>query len=150
MSYQETAMNLETEQYIKDTEHLKILSIVYYITGVVTLFKSAVFLIHVFLGIIFIIIASSSGEDELAIPGFIFLAIGCIGFLLGILIGILKLVTGYMLGKRKMRMFCLIVGVLSCLSIPYGTTQGVFTIIVLVRQSVVNLFTPEQNKGTAG
>ena len=58
--------------------------------------------------------------------------------------------TGYMLGKRKMRMFCLIVGVLSCLSIPYGTTQGVFTIIVLVRQSVVNLFTPEQNKGTAG
>jgi hypothetical protein len=31
---------------------------------------------------------------------------------------------------------------------PYGTIQGVFTIIVLVRQSVVDLFIPEETQDT--
>jgi len=54
--------------------------------------------------------------------------------------GILDLVTGYCLMKRRARTFCMVMAGISCIAIPLGTILGVFTLIVLGRESVRRAF----------
>ena len=53
-----------------------------------------------------------------------------------------NLLSGLYLRARKYRMFSIIVAALNCLQIPFGTVLGVFTIVVLVRESVRELYEP--------
>jgi hypothetical protein len=53
---------------------------------------------------------------------------------------ILNLLSGLFILRRKYRYFSLVVAAINCLHIPLGTVLGVFTIIVLIRQSVVELY----------
>jgi hypothetical protein len=48
--------------------------------------------------------------------------------------------AGYFLAKRKNHMFCLVMAGVSCIFMPFGTVLGVFSIIVLSRPSVKELF----------
>ena len=54
--------------------------------------------------------------------------------------GILNLISGLCLRGRKGRTFSLVVAGINCLHIPLGTVLGVFTIIVLIRDSVRELY----------
>jgi uncharacterized membrane protein HdeD (DUF308 family) len=54
--------------------------------------------------------------------------------------GVLNLLSGLALRARRHRTFSLVVSGLNCLHIPLGTTLGVFTIMVLIRNSVVELY----------
>src|ERR1051326_6025632 len=54
--------------------------------------------------------------------------------------GILNLVSALFLRARKHRTFSLVVAGINCLHIPLGTVLGVFTIIVLIRDSVRELY----------
>lgn len=56
--------------------------------------------------------------------------------------GILNLISGFCLLARKGRTFSLVVAGVNCLHIPAGTVLGVFTIIVLLRDSVRELYGP--------
>jgi hypothetical protein len=53
---------------------------------------------------------------------------------------ILNVASGFCLRARKGRMFSVVVAVINCLHIPLGTALGVFTIIVLLRASVRDLY----------
>jgi hypothetical protein len=48
--------------------------------------------------------------------------------------------SGHFLGKRKRYWFSFIVACVECFSLPFGTILGVFTIIVLSRDSVKTLY----------
>lgn len=50
--------------------------------------------------------------------------------------GVLNVISGFFLRARKRRMFSMIVAGLNCVHIPLGTVLGVFTLIVLMRDSV--------------
>ena len=50
------------------------------------------------------------------------------------------ILTGRFLATRRHHMFCLVIGCVECLSMPFGTVLGVFTIIVLSKESVKQLF----------
>ena len=50
--------------------------------------------------------------------------------------GVANLISGFYLRKKKHRIFSMIVAGVNCLQFPIGTTLGVFTFIVLVRDSV--------------
>lgn len=54
--------------------------------------------------------------------------------------GILNLISGFCLRARKARTFSLVVAGINCLHFPLGTVLGVFTIIVLIRDSVRELY----------
>jgi hypothetical protein len=54
--------------------------------------------------------------------------------------GILNVLSGIFLGRRKFRTFSLIVAVINCIHVPLGTVLGVFTIIVLLRPSVREIY----------
>jgi len=55
---------------------------------------------------------------------------------------VLNLLAGLYLRARKHRRFCIVVAALNCLHMPFGTILGIFTIVVLVRDSVRTMFAP--------
>jgi len=50
------------------------------------------------------------------------------------------LATGRFLAKRKHYLFCLVMAGIESIFMPFGTVLAVFTIIVLMRDSVKELF----------
>jgi hypothetical protein len=48
--------------------------------------------------------------------------------------------AGRSLQTHKRYTFCLVMGGVECIFMPFGTVLGVFTIIVLMRDTVKNLF----------
>ena len=54
--------------------------------------------------------------------------------------GITNLLSGLFIGRKKYRTFSLVVAFINCIHIPFGTVLGVFTIIVLLRPSVREVY----------
>ena len=64
-------------------------------------------------------------------------------FAMGVIVvanGIANLVSGFMIRQRRGRVFSLVVAGVNCLAFPFGTALGVFTFIVLLRDSVEALY----------
>jgi len=74
--------------------------------------------------------------------GAILIVFGSIFILFGWAFAVLLAVAGRCLARRKGYTFCLVIAGISCLFMPFGTILGVFTIIVLSRPSVKELFAP--------
>jgi hypothetical protein len=53
---------------------------------------------------------------------------------------VLNVLSGLFLWQKRNRVFSLVIGGLNCLQIPFGTALGVFTILVLSRDSVRQLY----------
>ena len=124
----------------QDEEHLRMLSILYYIWGGLTACFSCLGVVYVIMGGIFMVAASQQQNAPPAWFGAIFSIFGVLMVLLiGAMAG-LTLWTGRNLQQRKRYTLCLIVAGVSCLSVPLGTALGVFTFVVLSRPSVKQLF----------
>jgi hypothetical protein len=54
--------------------------------------------------------------------------------------GVLNVMSGVWIRARKNRTFSLVVAGVNCLHIPLGTVLGVFTIVVLIRDSVREVY----------
>lgn len=67
----------------------------------------------------------------------LFYALGAIFFITS---GVLNLLSGLYLRARTHRMFSLVVAGFNCIHVPLGTVLGVFTIVVLGRDSVSELY----------
>jgi len=132
----------------QDAEHLRLLSIFHYIVGGLAAPFSFFPLLYTTVGAIFIFVArhpAAAGPkpgEELPpeFIGWIFAVIGSLLFLLGIAIAICILIAGRSLAKRTRYWFAFVMACIECLFIPFGTILGVFTIIVLSRESVKALF----------
>jgi hypothetical protein len=137
-------MDEKLRQAILDEEHLKLLSIGYMIRAAISMLASLFGLLYVFIGALMEIFLTKmpSGTGEVPPPhiGLFFFGFGLAIFLGMIAFAILQLLTGVYLKRRKARPFCMVVAGLSCILIPYGTLLGVFTLIVLARDSVKPLF----------
>jgi hypothetical protein len=59
---------------------------------------------------------------------------------LGWTIGILTLISAQFIKNRKNRIFIVVVAGINCFIIPVGTALGVFTLIVMFRDSVIRIF----------
>lgn len=137
-------MEDKEQQQIIDEEHLKLLSLFYYILGGVNALLACIPIIHVTIGL-FIIFSSSAihtkpGDPAPAIIGFLFVFFGGAIIILGWTLAALKIYAGYCISKRKKRIFCLVIAAIGCLGIPIGLILGVFTFIVLLRPSVKDLY----------
>ena len=54
--------------------------------------------------------------------------------------GVCNLLSGLFMRQRRHRTFSIVIGGLNCLHIPFGTILGIFTIMVLSRDSVRKLY----------
>jgi hypothetical protein len=129
----------------QDREHLQLLAIFHYVVAGLAALFSFFPLLYTTVGAIFIFAArhgtAKPGED---LPpeflGWIFAVLGLVLFLIGIAMTICILITGRSLALRKRYSFVLVIACIECLFIPFGTILGVFTIVVLSRESVRELF----------
>jgi hypothetical protein len=76
--------------------------------------------------------------------GWIFAVLGTVLFLIGLAMAICILIAGRSIALRKRYSFAFVMACIECLFIPFGTILGVFTIIVLLRESVKALFAATQ------
>ncbi|MBN2218239.1 MAG: hypothetical protein JW719_12765 [Pirellulales bacterium] len=127
-----------------DDEHVRLLSIFYYVLGALNALWAFFPLIYVFFGLFFVAIFPTVPHNKDAAPmaffGLFFIVIGLFGFVVCVAFAALKIYAGYCLAQRKNRVFCYVVAALSCLYMPFGTILGVFTFLVLARPNVAAQF----------
>jgi len=131
----------------RDEEQLQLLAIFHYVVAGLAAFFSLFPLLYTIIGTIFIFATrhgtAKAGED---LPpeflGWIFAVIGSVLFLIGLAIAICILIAGRSLALRKRYSFAMVIACIECIFMPFGTILGVFTIVVLSRESVKELFLP--------
>jgi hypothetical protein len=57
-----------------------------------------------------------------------------------VLAGLANIASGWCILKRRARVFSLVVAGFDCLCFPFGTALGVFTFVVLLRESVAEVY----------
>jgi hypothetical protein len=129
----------------RDEEHLQLLAIFHYVVAGFAALFSFFPLLYTTVGAILIFAArhgtAKPGED---LPpeflGWIFAVLGSLFFLIEIAMAICILIAGRSLALRKRYSFALVMACIEGLFVPFGTILGVFTIVVLSRESVRGLF----------
>mgnify|MGYP001087427462 CR=1 FL=1 len=132
----------QERQAIVDSEHLRILPIVYWVLAALDIFISLYGLIYAGLGGMMVLLPWDEAAPDAPPPffGWYFLALG-VGFMVFFIgSGVLKILAGVWMRKRTHRAAILVAAGISCLSWPFGIIAGVFTFIVMARPSVAALF----------
>lgn len=128
----------------RDEEHLKLLSVFHYVVGGLAGFFAFFPIIHLLIGIVMLAGGFEEAATDEDFPhilfGLVFVIIPGLIMLCGWTLAICLIVAGRFLAKRKHYMFCFVIAAISCIFMPFGTVLGVFTIIVLARPSVKELF----------
>jgi hypothetical protein len=130
---------LTDDQYRRDDEHLRLLSIFHFVVGGLAVAGIAFLCLHfLFFYFVFANPAMWKGQQNPPPEGFFQIFVWVyvfMGFML-VTAGVLNVLSGLFLRQRTNRTFSLVVAGLDCLQIPCGTILGVFTIVVLTRDSV--------------
>ena len=132
----------------KDLEHLRLLSIFHYVVGGIIALFACFPIIHLLMGIFFVANAPAirdaqkPGDPEFPVEifGAMFIIIPAIIILMGWTLAVLTIIAGRKLSKHQSYIYCLVIAGLLCMFMPFGTVLGVFTLLVLTRGSVKELF----------
>ena len=132
----------------QDAEHLRLLSIFHYVVAGVAAVCSFFPLIYTAVGFVFVALShhpptNPTQEPPPAALGWAFVGLGIFLFLLGAAFALVLVFAGRSLSRRRRYWFAFVVACIECIFIPFGTILGVFTIIVLSRESVKTLFSTE-------
>ena len=136
---------------VVDGEHLRILAICHYIWAGLLAAFACFGLFYIALGI-----AAMSGQLGPSVPstmpsgaqnadrflGIVFICMGGFITLAGWTVAILNVIAGRSCSRHRRRLFIFAIAIVNCLFFPFGTTLGVFTLIVLLRDSVRVAFDP--------
>jgi hypothetical protein len=127
----------------QDEDQLKLLSIFHYVVGGLAGLFALLPILHLVIGLIFVFAPGEfqgKGGPPPALVGWMFVLFAAFFIVLGLSFAGLILATGRFLARRQHHLFCLVMGGVECLFMPFGTVLGVFTIIVLMRESVKQMF----------
>lgn len=127
-------------QEARDEQHLKLLSVFYYVSaglgalGLLFIIAHGVFMVTMFSTLENS--ESSQGEPmpEELLP--IMTGMYAVMALAFIIVIVMDILSARFLKQNRYRTFSMIVAGINCLNVPLGTVLGVFTIIVLMRESV--------------
>jgi ABC-type branched-subunit amino acid transport system permease subunit len=127
-----------------DEEHLRLLSIFHYIVGGLATLFSFFPLIYAAFGA-FMLYASAhphmqQGEPPPPFLGWILIGIGGFFFFAGEALAACIVLAGRFIARRRGYWFVFVTACIQCIFFPFGIILGVFTIIVLSRASVKQLF----------
>ena len=132
----------------QDESQLDLLAVFHYVVGGITAFFACFPILHVVFGIIILTAPDAMGPGGDPFPpqllGLIFIIFPGAMVLGGWSLAVCVIVAGRFLARRKHHQFCLVVAGIECIFVPIGTILGIFTIIVLMRESVREMFSAEQ------
>ena len=133
----------------QDLEHLRMLSIFHYVMGGIGALAATFPCIHLTIGILLVVAPESLGTGNQGPPpaflGWMFVIVAAFMILVGWTMAICVVLAGRSLARQTRYGFCFAVGCILCLFMPLGTILGVFTLIVLSRDSVKQLFEGVRN-----
>ncbi|MDI6783985.1 MAG: hypothetical protein QME64_07825 [bacterium] len=124
----------------QDEQHLNLLSIFHYIVGGFAVLFSCIFLIYVGIGIVMLLGMFDSKNAPPPFMAWFFLLFGSMFMIAGWTLAGFIFAVGRKLKRRVSWMFCLVVAGVECIFSPFGTILGVFTIFILMKDSVKELF----------
>ena len=129
----------------QDAEHLNLLVVFHYvvagIAGVFALFP----IIHLVVGLVMLLSPESfagNGQKPPAFIGLLFVIMALFFIMMGLTLAVFVFSAGRCLARRRHYTFCFVVAAVECVFMPFGTVLGIFTILVLSRGSVKQLFIP--------
>jgi hypothetical protein len=122
-----------------DQEHLKLLAIFHFVLAGLCAMFSLIPLAQLVLGL-GLASGSLDGEPMAQVMGCFFVAMAGSAVVLGLGLAVSLVLAGRALLDQKHYTFCLVMACLSCMFMPFGTVLGVFTLLVLLRPSVKELF----------
>jgi hypothetical protein len=135
---------LPKDQRNIDADHLNLLSIFHFVGAGLALLGILFLMVH-FTFMHFIFMSPEMWQNQRGGPPppqifamfIIFYVTGGIWFVVS---AILNVMSGLFLHARKYRMFSLVVAGINCVNMPLRTVLGIFTIIVLLRPSVREIY----------
>jgi len=127
----------------RDEEHLRLLTIFHYVCAGLAALVACIPIIHLVVGLIMLFAPHIFGPSKQQPPqvlGLVFIGLASVFILVGWTFAALLAWSGRCLGKRTRYTFCFAMACVACLFQPFGAVLGVFTIVVLLRPSVKQLF----------
>jgi hypothetical protein len=127
----------------EDLRYLKLISIFHYIVGSIAALFAFIPIIYVVVGMLAISMPGffeSEGEVLPVFIGWIFIIIGTGLVVLGWAFAVCTIIAGRYLARQVHYMFCMVMAAIECIFMPFGTVLGVFTIVVLAKPSVKEMF----------
>jgi hypothetical protein len=131
---------MENQMNSEDAQQLYLLSVFHFVFGGLLALFSCLPLIHVVIGILMVSGKFLEGAEGTNAPdaafGWIFVVMGSFFILCGWVISAFVIIAGVKLRKRRNRIFCMVIGAIECMFMPFGTVLGVFTLIALNKESI--------------
>lgn len=129
-----------------DQSHLKILSALHYVWGALGCIGVCGGLFYIAMGIAFASGAmegtapTSPGDPPTGVIGGVMIVLGLGILALCLTLVILNFMAAGGLANGRRRTLCQVISAINCISIPFGTLLGIFTLLVLARPSVAAYF----------
>jgi len=124
----------------QDEQYLDLLGIFHYVVAGITALFACFPIIHLVIGIAMISGTLDGGDPPPLFIGWIMVVAASLFILIGWALAAIIAFAGRRLRQRRSYNFCFVVACIECVVVPFGTVLGVFTIIVLYRDSVRQLF----------
>ena len=136
-----------------DTKHLDLLSTFHYVVGGLVGLMACFPIIHLIIGISIVTGSLVERANMQSVPpdfpsamfGWLFIILSSLFILFGLTMAVLIVIAGKKLKQRRAYTYCLVIAGIECLFMPFGTVLGIFTIVVLMRNSVKVLFTMQKD-----
>ena len=130
----------------EDEDQLKLLSIFHYVVGGLSGLFALFPILHLIVGLVIVFspeaLPGKPGEGPPAVIGWFFAGIAACAIVTGLVMATCIVIAGRSLARRTRYTYCLVIAGIECMFMPFGTVLGVFTLIVLQRESVKELFQP--------
>lgn len=124
----------------QDEQYLDLLGIFHYIVGGITACFACVPMIHLVLGAAMISGRFDGNDPPPFFLGWLLVIVASVFILIGWVLAGSMIFAGRRLRQRRSYKFCFILACVECILMPFGTVLGVFTIILLHKESVRLLF----------
>ena len=125
-------------------EHLRLLSIFYYVLGAIYVMVALIPLIHLSVGIAIVTGVLHSPPDTIPL-GWMLIGLAAVVVIVGQTYAICMLLTGRYLAAHKAWKFCYVVAAVNCMNVPLGTVLGILSLIQLSKPEVKALFSRNQS-----
>jgi hypothetical protein len=128
-----------------DAGHLKLLAIFHFVLAGFSLMGIGFLFLHGFImRTVFANPEMWKNQQGGPPPQEIFTIFTIIYVVIGLMIvlsGLANVLSGFFILKRRNRIFSMVIAGLNCMAFPFGTALGVFTLVVLSRDSVREAYT---------
>jgi len=119
---------------------LDLLAVFHYVVGGMMILFSSLLLIHLAMGVAILTGGFEGADAPPEFMGWIFVVLPGLAILFAWTLAGFVITSGRRLKRRTNLEFCMIVAGIECVFMPLGTALGIFTLLILSKQQVKELF----------